>query len=181
MIVRDNFLKWINRDPLRYHSLHADMVSARVGMTLEKYLWRSFKIAFLSGILFALLGYVASVYLSLRVLTGRTGLYNVLNIQLPVVFSTLYPGDYMQVIIVIVSFIVGTLIGYNVLLRLPALQKNNRKIKINLTLHNAVAYMYAMRRGGAQMMTIFSSLSDRANIYGEVALEFRQMPSSRTA
>ena len=35
--------------------------------------------------------------------------------------------------------------------------------------------MYAMRRGGAQMMTIFRSLSDRANIYGEVALEFRQI------
>jgi flagellar protein FlaJ len=35
--------------------------------------------------------------------------------------------------------------------------------------------MYAMRRGGAQMITIFRSLSDRANIYGEVALEFRQI------
>ena len=81
----------------------------------------------------------------------------------------------MQVIIIVVSFIIGTFIGYAVLLRLPALEKNNRKIKINLTLHNAVAYMYAMRRGGAQMMTIFRSLSDRANIYGEVALEFRQI------
>jgi flagellar protein FlaJ len=175
MIVQDYFLKWVNRDPLRYHSLHADMVSARVGMTLEKYLWRSFKIAFLAGFLFALLGYAASTYLSLRVLTGRTGLYNVLNIQLPVFFSTLYPADYMQAIIVVVSFIVGTFIGYSVLLRLPSLEKNNRKIKINLTLHNAVAYMYAMRRGGAQLMTIFRSLSDRANIYGEVALEFRQI------
>src|SRR5208337_4775187 len=30
-------------------------------------------------------------------------------------------------------------------------------------------------RGGAQLMTIFRSLSDRSNIYGEVALEFRQI------
>ena len=81
----------------------------------------------------------------------------------------------MQAIVVIVSFVIGTFIGYAVLLRLPGIEKNNRKIKINLTLHNAVAYMYAMRRGGAQMMTIFRSLSDRANIYGEVALEFRQI------
>jgi flagellar protein FlaJ len=175
MIVRDHFLKLINRDPLRHHSLHADMVSARVGMTLEQYLWRSLKIAFLVGILFALLGFVASAYLSLQVVTGKAGIHNVFNIQLPVFFSTLYPADYMQVIIVVVSFIVGTVIGYAVLLRLPALEKNNRKIKINLTLHNAVAYMYAMRRGGAQLMTIFRSLSDRANIYGEVALEFRQI------
>jgi|WetSurMetagenome_2_1015567.scaffolds.fasta_scaffold00379_25 archaeal flagellar protein FlaJ len=175
MSVRDYFLKRINRDPLRYHSLHADMVSARMGMTLEQYLWRSVKIAFLAGILFALLGYVASAYLSLQVVTGKAGIHNVFNIQLPVFFSTVYPAEYMQVIIVLASFIIGMLIGYNVLLRLPSLQKNNRKIKINLTLHNAVAYMYAMRRGGAQMMTIFRSLSDRANIYGEVALEFRQV------
>jgi flagellar protein FlaJ len=175
MSVRDYFLKRINRDPLRYHSLHADMVSARMGMTLEQYLWRSVKIAFMAGILFALLGYVASAYLSLQVVTGKAGIHNVFNIQLPVFFSTVYPAEYMQVLIVLASFIIGMLIGYNVLLRLPSLQKNNRKIKINLTLHNAVAYMYAMRRGGAQMMTIFRSLSDRANIYGEVALEFRQV------
>jgi archaeal flagellar protein FlaJ len=175
MIVRDQFLKWVNRDPIRYHSLHADMVSARVGMTLDQYLWRSAKIALLAGILFALLGYIASAYFSLRFLTGRTGLYNVFNIQLPVFFSTLYPADYLKAVIIVVSFIIGTFIGYAVLLRLPALGKNNRKIKINLTLHNAVAYMYAMRRGGAQLMTIFRSLSDRANIYGEVALEFRQI------
>jgi archaeal flagellar protein FlaJ len=175
MIVRDHFRKWINRDPFRYHSLHADMISARTGMTLEQYLWRSFRIALLAGVLFALLGYLGSAYISLQVMTGRAGLYNVFNIQMPVFFSTLYPADYMQAIIVFFSFIIGMLIGYAVLVRLPALEKNNRKIKINLTLHNAVAYMYAMRRGGAQLMTIFRSLSDRANIYGEVALEFRQI------
>jgi archaeal flagellar protein FlaJ len=175
MNIRDHFLKRINRDPLRYHSLHADMVSARVGMTLDQYLWRSLKVAILAGLLFALLGYVASVYLSFQVVTTRAGIYNVFNIQLPVFFSSIYPADYMQVIIVVISFIVGTILGYSVILRIPSLEKNNRKIKINLTLHNAVAYMYAMRRGGAQLMTIFVSLSDRANIYGEVALEFRQI------
>jgi flagellar protein FlaJ len=44
-----------------------------------------------------------------------------------------------------------------------------------MTLHNAVAYMYAMRKGGAELLTIFRSLSDNANIYGEIALEFRQI------
>jgi len=175
MNIRDRFLHWVNRDPLRYHSLHADMVSARIGMTLEQYLWRSMKISLLSGIVFALLGYLASAYLSFQALTTHAGIYNVFNIQMPVFFSRVYPSDYLQVIIVAVSFVIGCVIGYNVLLRFPSLEKNNRKIKINLTLHNAVAYMYAMRRGGAQLMTIFVSLSDRANIYGEVALEFRQI------
>lgn len=175
MKLRDHFLKRVKSDPLRYHSLHADLVSARIGMTLDQYLWRSVKFAVLAGLLFAVLGFFASAYLSFQALTARAGIYNVFNIQLPVFFQAVYPAQYVQVIIVIVSFIVGTYIGYAVLQRLPALEKNNRKIKINLTLHNAVAYMYAMRRGGAQLMTIFVSLSDRANVYGEVALEFRQI------
>jgi len=175
MKIRDHFLKWVKRDPLRYHSLHADMISARSGMTLDQYLWRSARIAVLAGVVFAVLGFIASAYLSVQALTTRAGIYNVFDIQMPVFFQAVYPSQYMQVIVVLGSFIAGTFIGYAVLLRLPALEKNNRKIKINLTLHNAVAYMYAMRRGGAQLMTIFVSLSDRANVYGEVALEFRQI------
>ena len=73
------------------------------------------------------------------------------------------------------SFIAGTYFGYAVLLRVPGIKKRNRATKINLTLHNAVAYMYAMRKGGAQLLTIFRSLSERADIYGEVALDFRQI------
>jgi len=69
----------------------------------------------------------------------------------------------------------GIYFGYHLLLKSPAYEKRNRARKINMTLHNAVAYMYAMRRGGAQLMMIFRSLSDRADIYGEVALEFRQI------
>jgi archaeal flagellar protein FlaJ len=175
MIGRDFLWTWIQRDPLRYHSLHADMISARSGKTLEQYLWRSIKLSLVIGVLFAVLGYFISMYFSLQVLTGRAGIHNVFNIQLPVFFNIVYPAEYTQAIAVIVSFLIGTVIGYSLLLQLPGIEKNNRKIKINLTLHNAVAYMYAMRRGGAQMMTIFRSLSDRANIYGEVALEFRQI------
>jgi len=175
MIGRDFLWAWIQRDPLRYHSLHADMISARVGMTLEQYLWRSVKLSLAVGSLFAVLGYFISTYFSLQILTGRAGIHNVLNIQFPVIFNAVYPAEYMQAIAVAVSFLIGSVIGYSLILQLPGIEKNNRKIKINLTLHNAVAYMYAMRRGGAQMMTIFRSLSDRANIYGEVALEFRQI------
>lgn len=175
MIFRNYLWKWIQRDPLRYHSLHSDMISARSGMTLEQYLWRTAKVAFLTGVLFAVIGYFASVFLSLQVYSGRAGIYNVFNLQLPVFFNTVYPAEYVQALAVVASFVTGTFIGYSLLLRLPGIEKNNRSIKINMTLHNAVAYMYAMRRGGAQLMTIFRSLSDRANIYGEVALEFRQV------
>jgi archaeal flagellar protein FlaJ len=175
MIIRNYLYRWIKHDPVRYHSLHADMISARVGMTLEQYVWRSIKLAVLTGLIFSVIGYFVSTFMSLQILTGRAGITNVFNFQMPVIFNTLYPAVYLQVIVIIASFLIGTYAGYVFLLKIPGIEKNNRAIKINLTLHNAVAYMYAMRRGGAQMMTIFSSLSDRANIYGEVALEFRQI------
>ena len=175
MIARDYVREWISLDPIRYNSLHGDMLSARVGMTLEQYLWRTVQVSILTGILFAIIGYFASVILTYRVTLERGGIYNVLNIQLPTFFDFLHPGEYIPAVIVIISFLVGFYLGYLLMLKLPGIEKTNRAVKINLTLHNAVAYMYAMRRGGAQMMTIFRCLSDRANIYGEVALEFRQI------
>jgi len=175
MIVRDYIHRWVHKDPVRFHSLHADLISARSGMTLEQYLGQVIRVAFLSGVLLAVLGYFASAFLSLQVVTGKAGITNVFNFQMPVIFNTIYPTVYVQAFVVIAAFLLGTYAGYILMLRMPGINKGSRAIKINLTLHNAVAYMYAMRRGGAQLMTIFRSLSDRANIYGEVALEFRQI------
>lgn len=175
MIVRDYIHRWVRKDPVRFHSLHADLISARSGMTLEQYLGQAIRVAFFSGILLAVLGYFASAFLSLQVVTGKAGITNVFNVQMPVIFDTVYPIVYVQVLVVIAAFLLGTYAGYLLMLKMPGINKGSRSIKINLTLHNAVAYMYAMRRGGAQLMTIFRSLSDRANIYGEVALEFRQI------
>ena len=66
MIVRNYLYQWIKKDPLRYHGLHADMISARAGITLERYLWRSIKLAVLTGVFFAVIGYFASVFISLQ-------------------------------------------------------------------------------------------------------------------
>lgn len=175
MNVKSYIRKWTQRDPLRYSSLHRDMISARMGLTPEQFIWRSIKIAFLMGILFALLAYFASTFLTLQVQTGKGGIYNIFNIPFPSPLSIQPSVSSVQVFSVVISFILGTYLGYIILLKFPGIGKRNRATKINLTLHNAVAYMYAMRRGGAQLMTIFRSLSDRADIYGEVALDFRQI------
>ncbi|NMB79922.1 MAG: secretion system protein [Methanomicrobiales archaeon] len=175
MIVRDYIHQLVRRDPVRYHSLHADLVSARSGVTLEQYLWRAFRVSLLAGVLLAGIGYFGSMFLSLQMVTGKAGITNVFNIGIPSVLSSGLSTVYMQAAAAIVGFLIGVYAGYVLMLRLPSIEKGNRSIKINLTLHNAVAYMYAMRRGGAQLMTIFRSLSDRSNIYGEVALEFRQI------
>jgi len=175
MNVRHHIRKWIQQDPSRYSDLHAEMISARMGLTLEQFLWRSVKIALLTGIILAVLGYFITTYLTMEFKVGKIGIYNVFNIQVPSILIT-DPGILsIQIFTVLVIFLLGIYFGYLFLLKLPGYEKRNRAIKINMTLHNAVAYMYAMRRGGAQLMMVFRSLSDRADIYGEVALEFRQI------
>jgi archaeal flagellar protein FlaJ len=175
MNVRHHIRNWIQQDPSRYSDLHADMISARMGLTLEQFLWRSVKIAFLTGIILAVLAYFITTYLTLQFQVGKIGIYNVFNIPFPTILTT-DPGILsIQIFTVLIMFLLGIYFGYFLLLKLPGYEKRNRAIKINLTLHNAVAYMYAMRRGGAQLMMVFRSLSDRADIYGEVALEFRQI------
>ena len=174
-MVRNLIYRWIKRDPVRYSLLHADMISARFGMTLEQYIWRSLKIAVLTGLVFALIAFFASAFLPLPVVNGKIGIVNVFNLQMPVIFDIIYPIEYILALLLVLSFCIGTYAGYSLLMKLPGIEKNNRSIKINLTLHNAVAYMYAMRKGGSELMPIFRSLSERVDIYGEVALEFRQI------
>lgn len=151
------------------------MISARMGVTPEQYMWRTIKVAILSGLTLAVFGFFFSAYITLPNLNGKIGITNVFGLKMPVLFNTIYPAAYISAFIVTLSFIIGMYAGYSLLMKIPGLEKNNRAIRINLTLHNGVAYMYAMRKGGAQLMTIFRSLSERPDIYGEVALEFRQI------
>ena len=57
MNIKSYVRTWIHRDPVRYHSLHSDMISARSGMTVEQYIWRSIKFALLTGVVFAVVAF----------------------------------------------------------------------------------------------------------------------------
>jgi flagellar protein FlaJ len=62
-------------------------------------------------------------------------------------------------------------VSYNLILAYPGLVAKVRKSKIDLTLPHAVAYMHAMSKGGLSLISIFKSLSQYTNIYGEFAEE----------
>ncbi len=149
------------------------MIAARVGMTLPRYLITCILVSILCGVLFAFLGFFSSGIIF--IMSAGKG------ISSPIAYT--FPGNILgipvsffgQVIGAVVAFIVGFYIAYLIMLYLPSLQKTNRTTRINLSLHNAVAYMYAMRRGGAQLLPIFRSLAENSIIYGEIALEFRQV------
>ena len=177
MIFNALIRRRIERNPLRYQDLQANLISSRAGVTLERYLLRSIEVAVLAGAGFAVLGYWLTQFLMVSARTGGyIHIYNVFNLPVSQEIDPFSPEMLVaKVAGAVIAFFIGSLLVYFIALKYPGMQKGNRATKINLTLHNAVAYMYAMRKGGAQLMTIFRSLSENSKIYGEVALEFRQV------
>jgi flagellar protein FlaJ len=168
--------RWIARDPIRYQQLSGNIISARMGMSLERYLTLSIQVSILSGAGFAIFGWwLAGLLFAGSYTQGYTGIYNILQVPFP----NLQPSPQLilwgQIAGAVIAFLLGFLLVYYIALKYPGMQKSSRATKINLTIHNAVAYMYAMRKGGAELMVIFRSLSESASIYGEVAMEFRQV------
>ncbi|MDN7024688.1 secretion system protein [Methanoculleus sp. FWC-SCC1] len=164
---------WVTRDPIKYRSLREDMIAARIGMTLDHYILRSILISALAGALWAVLGYLAANLFLTPLLSVR--IYNVFNVQVPSIIPADLSFGLLRAVAALVIFLVVSSLVYVFLLKYPSFQKSSRATKINLLLHNAVSYMYAMRRGGTHLMVIFRSVAENSSIYGEVSNEFRQI------
>jgi flagellar protein FlaJ len=170
MTAKGSVSDWIRGRRERYTWLHNDLVSARSGVTIEHYLFQTFVITILSGIFCAFAGFItADIIANLPV---SSQIYDVFGAYR--IFPQAVPMLIFRAAVTIAAFVGGSILGYKVMTGFPALLKQHRATRINLSLHSAVAYMYAMQRGGAELTTIFASLADNAGIFGEVAVEFRQ-------
>jgi flagellar protein FlaJ len=166
---------WVAKDPTRFQRLNADLVSTRSGITVENYLSKAIVVSIIVAVVFLLLGFVVTGLVIAFTEARGTSFTNPTGFHLPYMVGPIPMAVITQVVGAIVGGLVAASITYVFALQWPAITKGTRASKINMTLHNAVAYMYAMRKGGAELLTIFRSLSDNANIYGEIALEFRQI------
>ncbi len=171
--LRQGIHWWVTRDSIRYRGLRADMIAANIGMTVDHYILRAIAIGMLVGVIWAAIGYLAANLFLTPLLSIRV--YNVFNIALPSLIPAEISFGLLRVVATTVIFLVGFYLVYAFLMRYPSFQKGSRATKINILLHNAVWYMYAMRRGGAHMMVIFRSVAENSSIYGEVSHEFRRI------
>ncbi len=167
--------RWINRDPYRFHSLRMNLLATRMGITLERYLTILVFSSVAIGAIFAIIGFLI-VGIGVRTeFTIQSDIVNIFNLKVPVFVSAFFTTFLFQLTVAILVFIFVTYLVFSLGKIYPSLEKKNRELKINIGLHNAVAYMYAMRRGGAELLTIFRSLSESSAIYGQTAYEFRQV------
>ncbi|MFA5394534.1 MAG: secretion system protein [Methanomicrobiales archaeon] len=175
-MIIDRYTKWaIGRRPGKYQSVRQDLLSARTGLTIEQYLTYCVLFSVTFGVVLGIIGYLIAMMLFLPEL--HFNIFNIFGTAIPdlTIPQTTLPETTQRIIIGVVFFIASTLIIYQLALRYPKMMKDNRAVRINMTLHNGVSYMYAMRRGGAEIYPIFKSLSENADIYGEVAYECRQV------
>ena len=173
-MILDRIVTWrLEKKPLAYEAIRVDLVSARSGLTLKRYLLYATALSIIVGISFAVIAFFISSFIVIPQMS--VGIYNIFDFHLP---SVQVPTSFLYVmrgIAALFIFILASTFTYLLALWYPSMQKSNRSTRINLTLHNAIAYMYAMRWGGAELMDIFTSISENADIYGEVALECRQI------
>ncbi len=166
--------RWLAvRDPIRYRSLHDDLVAANMGITLDSYLARTFLVSGLFGLFWAIIAILVMRFAPLpRV---GIGIYNVFSLHFPE-FLLVDPAlGLLQALVSIIVFAVAARVASLLILQYPSMVKKNRATRINLLLHHAVAYMYAMCQGGAEMMSVFRAIGGSSAVYGEAAHEFRRV------
>lgn len=161
------------RDPIRYRSLHEALVAANMGITLDRYLVRTFLVSVLFGLFWAIIAILVMRFAALPRL--GIGIYNVFSLHVPEFLLADPALGLLQALASLVIFAVAARVASLLLLQYPSVVKKNRATRINLLLHHAVAYMYAMCQGGAEIMSVFRAISGSSAVYGEAAYEFRRV------
>lgn len=175
MIFGRQVQAWVAKDPTRFQRLNADLISTRSGITVERYLSNAILASGVVALVFLVVGYIVTGFIIAFTQAKGSSFTNPTPVHMPYMVGPIPMSLITQVAGAAIGALLAAAITYMIALQWPAITKGMRASKINMTLHNAVAYMYAMRKGGAELLVIFRSLSENANIYGEIALEFRQI------
>ncbi len=160
------FGKNLKKDKDNYRDLQLALRQARIGVPWDIYV----STAYLASILIVIFCLVAGYLL---IPLWKFLYYQYIKIA-PYTGYTIISNYGELIFIIIILLILSLFLGffsYYIIMSYPRMEAYNRKIKIDLTLPHSVAYMHALSKGGLSLISIFSSLSQYKNIYGESAEE----------
>ncbi|NJD78381.1 MAG: hypothetical protein FIB08_15020 [Candidatus Methanoperedens sp.] len=160
------FGEYVRNKGERYSTMRTAIRQAHLAVPWDIYASMACLWAAVSAILTAVLVYLLTPlwgllyihYLNVVSRIGSTGL-----------------GSYGKTVFILIigllfSLLLGVIVYYGIL-SYPGLVTQTRKNKIDLTLPHAVAYMHALSKGGLSLISIFKSLKDHIDVYGEAAEE----------
>lgn len=155
----------------RYAGYRKKINQARMEVGYDMYLSRITLYSVLTGVVGIVLGAVLTFVLAqIGVMEGLTG-----ALELPPAiegfvesYRALIVGFFLSVIL---AAVLGGIAG-GILYYVPSFKAGERKRKIDNTLPYAVTFMYALSRGGMNVLEVMEKLSNAEDVYGEVAKEF---------
>lgn len=153
----------------KYANLQLKLKQARIPTSYEMYISNAIFYSIVSGLIGAILG-LFTTYIVLLVV----GLPDKIT-KLTFGPSTAWILDYKELIVAFFIIIVLTaLLGgitYGLFMLYPGFQASERKGKIDRQLPYAVTFMYALTKGGMNIIDVFRLLARSEDTYGEVSKE----------
>ncbi len=159
----------INDKKDNYVNLQRQLKQARIPVSYEMYISNAIFYSVISALLGAIIGlflaYTAILLVGLpETITNLTfGPRMAALLQFKEIFLALF-------ITIVFTIGMGGLV-YSLFMIYPGLQASERKAKIDMQLPYAVTFMYALSKGGMNIIDVFRALAGSEDTYGEVSKE----------
>jgi flagellar protein FlaJ len=159
----------IKKKKHKYHNLQKKLRQARITKPWDVYVSTAMLYATAASIIGAIIGAIVA-YIAV-VLIGLP--QSLSKIYLPAELTWLLQyRDFLIALSILSSLALSFgLAAYFLVMMLPAFIANERKRKIQRNLPYAVTFMYALSRGGMNVIEILRALAASSNTYGEVSRE----------
>ncbi|MBC7085956.1 MAG: type II secretion system F family protein [Methanomethylovorans sp.] len=152
-----------------YANLQLHLKQARIPMSYEMYISNAIFYSLLCGIAGALLGLLVA-YILISVV-GLPPHITKITFSTSIAWLLQFKELFIGLLIIVFSTLSLGGATYALFMMYPAIQAGERKSKIDRQLPYAVTFMYAMSKGGMNIIDVFRALAKSVNTYGEVSLE----------
>lgn len=153
----------------QFRDMRMSLRQARIPISYEMYLSNAIFFAVIAGIFGAILGLIIA-YIIVAVV-GLPDKITHLTFSQSTAWLLQYKTISISIFIVLVLGGIFGIVTYMLFLVYPGFRAGERKGEIDKNLAYAVTYMYALSRGGMNVIEIFRSLSKCSSSYGEVSKE----------
>ncbi len=153
----------------KYYNLQKQLRQAHMAQSYEVYASVAYLVAMIIGFIGALVGIVIA-FVILGMINSQG---NFTNIHMPDSLAWITPFTDLIIIFLGMSImaIFGYYVTYTVIMLIPAINASDRKSKINKQIPYAVTFMYALSKGGMDIISILRALNAAESTYGEISRE----------
>ncbi|OFV67251.1 MAG: type IV pilus biogenesis complex membrane subunit [Candidatus Syntrophoarchaeum caldarius] len=167
------FGKWVLRKKLYYIGLQKKLRQSQIHQPFDQYVASAIIYSLISAVIGGILGYLFA-----PTLLAMIEFYApILNIHLSGSFRWLAPQRDLLVTLITSTmlFLIFWQVTYRLILFYPTLLLSLRKDEINLILPHAASFMYALSKGGMNLLDVFRSLASHKGIYHAASEEAAQI------